>query len=385
MGLLDLPVEIVLLIAELLSQRDLNALQQTNQRSHSLLYSTLLRHNIRVHNSSALLWAAKANDLQLAERLFREGAMVSSLEEPKVPTRKFGHPLYFAAENGHEEMVKLLLQHGANPTTEKTSCGPAIYVAAKQGYVGISEIILSAISTSSEAAKHMVLGMWIAIFFCDLPVIEGMIERCARFYSPEAEEEFGPRNDHSLLSKIIECGCSESTIRAFVQVGAKDILDEEWSALGRAVLRGDPRIVELLLTNGYDPTNQGALGYAAGQGAMHMIQLFLKHGCRMRRMGRLPFLRAIRKGRYDVVELLLQEGADPSGSSVFLEDLEDNVVLEHLSAISCAIHYRQPAILKLLIENGERPERMDIALAEVMKDPEALALLAQFRHNNGPL
>lgn len=76
MGLLDLPSEIILLIAEFLSQRDLNALQQTNQKSHSLLYSTLLRHNIWVHNCSALFWAAELNDLQLAERLFREGVML---------------------------------------------------------------------------------------------------------------------------------------------------------------------------------------------------------------------------------------------------------------------------------------------------------------------
>lgn len=375
MALLDLPSEIILLIAEFLSQSDLNALQQTNQWSHSLLYSTLLRRNIRVLKSSALFWAAKANDLQLAKRLFREGAMVSSIEVPKVPFS----PLFQAAENGSEEMVKLLLEHGANPIIEG-SCMSAIHIAAAEGHVGTCEILLSAASRSSQAAEDMISAMWVAVGRRNLPAIEAMIERCGRFYSPEVEEQFGPPGVHSLLSKIIERGCSESAIRAFIQVGAKDILDEGKSALGQAALRGDLRIVELLLNNGFNPTDDVALGFAAGRGDVDMIQLFLKHGCQMTEVGERPFLWAIRKGHYDVVELLIQEGADPSGFSKFPTDSEEALELGIHSAISCAIEYRRPAILKLLIEKGEHPEPDDIKLAEEMGDSEALALLSQFRH-----
>lgn len=155
-----------------------------------------------------------------------------------------------------------------------------------------------------------------------------MIERCGRFYSPEAEEKFGPRNP--LLSKIISRGCSESAIRAFIQVGARDILDEERSALGRAVLRGDPRIVELLLDNGVThPTRGGGHRLALSRGAMNMIQLFLMHGCQMRRVDM-----ANRKGHYDVVELLIQE---PRASACFRWICEENMELGFHSAISCAI------------------------------------------------
>jgi ankyrin repeat protein len=59
----------------------------------------------------------------------------------------------------------------------------------------------------------------------------------------------------------------------------------------------------------------------------------------MRRVGHLPFLWAIRKGHYDGIELLIQEGANPSDIRVIQEDSEENIELGLHLVISCAIEY----------------------------------------------
>lgn len=60
MPLLNLPNEIILMIAESLeAECEINALVQTNRHLYALLNLYLYRLNIQKNGSSALLWAAQ--------------------------------------------------------------------------------------------------------------------------------------------------------------------------------------------------------------------------------------------------------------------------------------------------------------------------------------
>lgn len=129
MLLLDLPNELLLHLAESLElERDISALARTNGRLHHLLTGYLYENNVKHHGSSALIWAAYHGRIGTAQRLLDKGADVnvqvcpaigyttySDLSYESSQTTYEGRtPLLWAAEKGHEALVKLLLQNGAD-------------------------------------------------------------------------------------------------------------------------------------------------------------------------------------------------------------------------------------------------------------------------------
>jgi ankyrin repeat protein len=66
-----------------------------------------------------LLWAAKDNNLLIAEALLKRGHDVNK-QEPLADKGASGYaPLHWAAQKGHQEMVELLLSRGASPTLKE--------------------------------------------------------------------------------------------------------------------------------------------------------------------------------------------------------------------------------------------------------------------------
>ncbi|KAF1971151.1 hypothetical protein BU23DRAFT_556171 [Bimuria novae-zelandiae CBS 107.79] len=85
------------------SEREINAFAQANRRLYGLLNSYLYRYNIQWSASSALVWTAQHGQEATARRLLVEGANIEA-------TGKYNWtPLLWAAKEGHEGIVKLLL------------------------------------------------------------------------------------------------------------------------------------------------------------------------------------------------------------------------------------------------------------------------------------
>jgi ankyrin repeat protein len=104
MPLLNLANELLYCILETLElERDINAFAQANRRFYRLLNSYLYCHNVQQSGSSALLWAAQHGQEATVRRLLGEGANVQAINSCNQT------PLLLAAEKGHKEVVKLLL------------------------------------------------------------------------------------------------------------------------------------------------------------------------------------------------------------------------------------------------------------------------------------
>ncbi|KAF1934713.1 ankyrin, partial [Clathrospora elynae] len=132
MPLLDLPNELLLKISENLeSERDINAIAQANRRLYCLLDSYLYRYNIQQSGSSALLWAARHGQEATAHKLLREKANIQATNHDDQA------PLLLAVENGHTQVVKLLLDKGDNVNEQGRSYGNALQAASAGGYTAV--------------------------------------------------------------------------------------------------------------------------------------------------------------------------------------------------------------------------------------------------------
>jgi hypothetical protein len=79
-AMLNLPNELLRDISEYLeSERDINAVVQSNRRLYRLLDSYLYRHNVQQPGSSALLWAARHGQEATAQKSLREKAMSATV------------------------------------------------------------------------------------------------------------------------------------------------------------------------------------------------------------------------------------------------------------------------------------------------------------------
>ncbi|PWY83426.1 hypothetical protein BO70DRAFT_395872 [Aspergillus heteromorphus CBS 117.55] len=79
MTLLALANELLLLIAETLeSEKDINAVVQTNHRLYALLNPYLYQHNRRHSGSSALRWAATAGQVSTVRRILEQKYEIES-------------------------------------------------------------------------------------------------------------------------------------------------------------------------------------------------------------------------------------------------------------------------------------------------------------------
>jgi ankyrin repeat protein len=125
MPLLDLPNELLRNISENLeSERDINAIAQANCRLYHLLDSYLYRYNVQQSGSSALLWAARHGQDATAQKFLRARANIQATNNDDQA------PLLLAVEKGHEQVVKMLLDEGADVNAQGGEYGNALQAAS---------------------------------------------------------------------------------------------------------------------------------------------------------------------------------------------------------------------------------------------------------------
>lgn len=156
---LSLPREILFEIAEhIFRDDDLNSLVRTCRVVFGLLNSELYKRSCRKDNF-AILWAAKRGSIATVERAIRMGADTGSsikfVSDASLLRRSpnFGliqachdihkkTPLILAAEGGHNEIIRLLLQDTKNAEI-KAPGGMAIHLATLNGHASTVQLLLS--------------------------------------------------------------------------------------------------------------------------------------------------------------------------------------------------------------------------------------------------
>jgi ankyrin repeat protein len=315
--------------------------------------------------TTALHWAARWDDLEMARTLIRAGA------NPQATNRNGATPMFLATVNGNAPMIELLLGAGVDPNTPVLSRGEtALMMAARTGKVEAVTLLIKqgAKVNATESLRGTNALMW-AAEQGHVAVVRYLLENGADVRTqssvirpirrnglgfarpgPDGQGTGDPMGGLTALLFAARQGSLE-TVHVLVSAGAdvNQVSADESSPLLVAVQNGNYEIGRFLLdqgarlnqTNakGWTPlylavANRNALTTAVpppkGEGVLDFIKFLLERGAEpnarikvkaevhqantslwLKEAGATPLLRAALCGDLAVVRLLLDHGADP--------------------------------------------------------------------------
>jgi len=255
--------------------------------------------------------ASAGGHIEIVRLLLEHGADPNLPEEGIAP---HGHALYSAVYNGHHEIARLLLEHGAYPNPEVESSAEAVWIAIRRGDIRMLELL-----ARNGAVWQIPIGL------------DGVL-------TYERIVETGIRRAVNVLAFYGDTAAAEPLF------AADAALADDAEALTHAATRGHDAFVRLLLryqpdlatkvtvarplamakflfAHGMDPNRPNWLRITplhtfAGHGQVEEAAVFLDHGAdvhaRDEEWRSTPLAWAAREGHTRMVEFLLRRGARPS-------------------------------------------------------------------------
>src|SRR6202795_3427633 len=224
--------------------------------------------------STALHWASYRDDLESADLLIRAGANVNAANDLGAT------PLWAASQNGSEAMVRKLLQAGANPNLALLAGETPLMVAARSGYAGIVEQLLAKdANPGARGARGQTALMWavsqkhpdvVKVLLAHGADVKARSEEWSQMMAVPPHGYLGynrqiPHGGDTALLFAARVGDLDSA-KLLVAAGANVNDADGWgvSATVLAAHSGYRDIVEFLLEKGADPS-----AAAAGFTALH--------------------------------------------------------------------------------------------------------------------
>jgi ankyrin repeat protein len=305
MNLLDLPTEVLVMISKALDKAsDINAFIRTSRTTYIRLNHVLYEFDVQKRAGKALVWAAQKNSQQTAKKSLQAG--IKSLN------KWFHRPLAIVLRAGYIDFVQLFLDEGVDPDTilfqgsriETT----ALYIAASHGHDAIVKLLIEKganVNIMASGRQPLV----IAATNNRKTVVRLLLENGA---DPNA------RRDNAITAlSIAVMRKSTEIVSMLLNKGANAELDH---ALQEAVTKGNNEITQLLLDRGADVGSRDYAGrtpldLGVMYGAQRSVRLLLKHGADLNAQNSLPLHGAISarffttdNNRKSMIRLLLDHG-----------------------------------------------------------------------------
>jgi ankyrin repeat protein len=321
----------------------------------NLLNKPLLDHKLRNAADgfrSEILWtAARMGFYGVAEALLIIGAQVNTRlrgETPLVASAKEGHEavvkllldrdakieardslsgstaLHLAAENGHENLVQLLIDRSANVNALTSHSGfTALHLAAEGGHLAITKLLLNSgadigvqTSHSGFTALHLAAeGGHLAV--AQLLLAGGADIQVQTSHSGFTALHLAAEGGYWAIAQLLlDCGANiqEQTSRSGL------------TALHLAAENGNQATAQLLINHGANIQiktpcfGSTALHLAAENGHKNIVQLLFKHTVDKEakdNSGGTALHHAAEKGHEGVVQILLDHHVDKDAKSIY--------------------------------------------------------------------
>ncbi|XP_055481786.1 ankyrin repeat domain-containing protein 29 isoform X3 [Psammomys obesus] len=223
-----------------------NAAFWASRRGNLALLKLLLnsgRVDVDCRDSSgttALFFAAQQGHNDVVRFLFGFGAST------ECRTKDGGTALLAASQYGHMPVVETLLKHGANIHDQLYDGATALFLAAQGGYLDVIRLLLSSGAKVNQPRQDGTAPLWIASQMGHSEVVRVMLLRGA--------DRDSARNDGTTaLLKAANKGYNDVIEELLKFSPTLGILKNGTSALHAAVLSGNIKTVALLLEAGADP------------------------------------------------------------------------------------------------------------------------------------
>ncbi|CAG8943942.1 unnamed protein product [Penicillium salamii] len=301
--------------------------------------------------------AALNGHQKVITQLIAEGRL-----DPNVADTAGSYPLTYASQNGHHDIARLLIKHGAHVNSQDKYQGTALWAACRAGHDRIVQMLLEHGADANTGDDAHGRPLETASFHGRRNIVEALLAHGAdtnahggfrtAFFSVRHEE--GTEIVRMLLNHGLEIKGIDLEM-AFVADNDKllQILLEHGASvpyilLIRACVSGRVKTVQILLEhgadinapNGCDVTALEAACYTGNDG---VLQLLLEYRAATNACHKLDHtLRfACRIGHANVVQMLLNYGA-----SCINEDTDDATVLQ----LACSNGHEE--IVKILLTHG---------------------------------
>jgi ankyrin repeat protein len=227
--------------------------------------------------------------------------------------------LHHAAANGHEKVVEMLLDRGADLEVKTTRTRTALHKAAEHGHRAVVGVLLQRGANIAAQDDRGATALHEASAHGHEAVVVLLLEEGAGCTTTDNRGgtalHVAARHGHAcVIQRLINYG---------VDFMARDA--SQWTSLHSASGRGHEAVVRLLLENGADTAARDAHGgtalhWASGLGHEPVVRLLLKHGAGISAKdenGDTALHVSAGRGHEPVVRLLLENGADVESKTIY--------------------------------------------------------------------
>lgn len=265
--------------------------------------------------------AAATGHIEIVKLLLERGADPNLPEEGIAPR---GHALYSAVYGGHFETAKLLLEHGAYPNPAVESSADALSIAIMRSDQQMVDLLVSyGAARSVDLLAYYGDVHTAAAVFAANPALADDPDALANA-AAEGHDAFVRlmlRHQPNLANRIA-CGAKTRALTELLFQHGMDPSRPDWlriTPLHEFARKGDLEKAAIFIDHGADVHARDEdicstpLGWAAKYGKTLMVELFLSRGAKPNRPDDPPWATplawATRRGHDEVVALLKQHGA----------------------------------------------------------------------------
>ena len=275
---------------------------QDHERVETLLQQQVDVNAVQPDSATALHWAAYVDGLAIADLLIDAGADVNATNDYGVT------PLSLACDNGAAAMVTLLLGAGADPDVSRTTGETPLMTCARTGDVDAVRALLGhgADLDAAESWHDQTALMW-AAGEGHTKVVRVLVDHGADVQARST----GGFTAMLIAARVDDLGLAALLIDA--GAGVNDAAPDGTTPLIVATVRGHAPLAIFLLEHGADP-NTAEPGFTPlhwAAGSWHTELTGGLHGIDVDRDDEWRSLNGIRIGKLELVQSLLEHGADP--------------------------------------------------------------------------
>ena len=298
--------------------------------------------------TTALHWASYHDSLSGTMSLLEAGADVNATTDLGVT------PLWLAAENSSVSITKALLEAGADPSISLLSGETIVMTAAQSGNGDVVKALLAAGADPNAAVtRGQTALMWAAgRGYSD--AIEALIEHGANVHARSVV-----RPQYVKSEKIQD---SHPAYKYWIEQGGN-------TALMFAARSGDLQSAQLLIEAGSDVNDLSAFGTSPAMMAVHggnseLLDYLLENGADpdLNGSGQTALHDAVLRGNPEAVKVLIKHGADleavlesPTPTRRQSTDYSFHDALIGATPLWLAARFSEPLIMEALVEAGADP------------------------------